>query len=66
MSVNVDPALFRAGEIFQETKQPYICSLNKEDLNINTLALNRDHTYCVVGSRKEFRVLQLFKNDEGG
>ena len=38
--------------------------MNKDDLNISTMSLNRDRTYLVVGSRKEFRVLQLVKNPD--
>lgn len=54
MSVSVDPVLLKQGDNF-------ICSFTKEDLSIQTMALNRDKSLLVVGGRREFRVLGLTK-----
>lgn len=60
MSVSVDPVLLRPRAAEAEHSN-FVCSFSKEDLNIQTMALNRDQSLVVVGGRKEFRVLQLTK-----
>jgi hypothetical protein len=57
MSVSVDPVLLKQ----DRSGNNFICCFTKEDLSIQTMALNRDKSLLVLGGRREFRVLGLTK-----
>ena len=61
MIISVERSQMQTSQL--DTKN-YICSFNREDLNIQTMAINREKNLLVVGGRREFRVLQLLKDKD--